>query len=82
MGARNADSVVGANTAEIDDEVAFVPGAKGQVFQLNDVGECTATVTSNSTPVPEPGTWALLAVGFAALGFMRRKALRVVSPTA
>jgi len=56
---------------------ALVLGAPGQIFNLNDVGEFTATVTSNTAPAPEPGTWALMAIGLAALGFMRRKALRL-----
>jgi hypothetical protein len=52
----------------------FVLGAPGEIFQLNDVGEFTATVTASTAPVPvpEPGTWALMAVGLVALGFKRR----------
>jgi hypothetical protein len=60
----------------------LVLGAPGQIFQLNDVGEFTATTSSVTASAPEPGTWALMAVGLAALGFMRRKALWGASPTA
>ncbi len=58
----------------------LVLGAAGQLFGTADTGEFTASVTSNTTPVPEPGTWGLMVVGLAALGFMRRKAFWVVAP--
>jgi hypothetical protein len=57
-------------------------GAVGSQFDPADIGEFAAATGPVTTPVPEPGTWALMAVGLVALGFMRRKALRVASPTA
>ena len=57
-------------------------GAAGNQFDPADIGEFAAATGPVTRSVPEPGTWALIAVGFVALGFMRRKALRVVSPTA
>jgi PEP-CTERM motif len=59
-------------------------GAAGNPFNQTDFGEFAAnpfTVTPPPAPVPEPGTWALMAVGFVALGFVRFRALQVVSPT-
>jgi PEP-CTERM motif len=59
-------------------------GAAGNQFDPADIGEFAANpfTVPPSAPVPEPGTWALMAIGLAALGFMRSKALRVASPTA
>jgi hypothetical protein len=52
-------------------------GAAGNQFDPADIGEFAANPFSVTppTPAPEPGTWALVAIGLAALGFMRRKAL-------
>jgi PEP-CTERM motif len=58
-------------------------GAAGNQFDPADFGEFVANpFTPPPASVPEPGTWALMAIGLAALGFMRSKPLRVVSPTA
>jgi PEP-CTERM motif len=56
-------------------------GGSDDPFATVDTGLFTANLTSTSSPVPEPGTRGLMVVGLAALGFMRRKAFRVVSPS-
>jgi PEP-CTERM motif len=58
-------------------------GTGGTQFDPPDLGQFAAnpfTVTPPAT-VPEPGNWALMAIGLTALGFMRRKALGVASAT-
>jgi hypothetical protein len=58
----------------------LVFGAAGDQFATVDIGLFTANIMS--APIPEPGTWGLMAVGLAALGFKRRKPLRAVTRTA
>jgi hypothetical protein len=62
--------------------VDLISGAAGNQFDPANIGGFVATTSSVTPSVPEPGTWALMAVGLVALGFMRRKSLRVVSPIA
>jgi hypothetical protein len=59
-------------------------GAEGNQFDPADFGEFAANPFSVTppAPAPEPGTWALMAIGLVALGFKRRKALRRALATA
>src|ERR1700722_3287636 len=54
-------------------------GAAGNQFDPADIGEFAANpfTVPPPAPAPEPGTWALMEIGLIALGFKRRKALRV-----
>jgi PEP-CTERM motif-containing protein len=75
-GACNAPTALATTAGDL------VLGAAGDQFGVVDIGEFTTNVTSSTTPVPEPATWALMATGLAALGFKRRKALRLFSAIA
>ena len=53
--------------------IQFGPGSPGGSYSLR--------VTYNFTGVPEPATWAMMLMGFAAIGFaMRRRAQASASP--
>jgi PEP-CTERM motif len=52
------------------DPTATLTNAAGQVFSLNIVGPA---------PVPEPSTWAMMALGFAGLGYMGYRRSRMVT---
>ena len=45
------------------------PGSRGYISKTLGAGQFTLAVT----PIPEPGTWAMLAAGLGVLGFISRR---------
>jgi hypothetical protein len=52
----------------------------GGAFVLNSVGE-SATFTSETSAIPEPSTWAMMLIGFAALGYAGYRRARAAHAT-
>ena len=53
-------------TSDINAGLSFA--TTGGAFVLTSVGD--ATFTATTTTIPEPSTWAMMALGFAGLGFL------------
>jgi PEP-CTERM motif len=53
-------------TSDINAGLSFA--TTGGAFVLTSAGDTTFTATT--TTIPEPSTWAMMALGFAGLGFL------------
>lgn len=77
------DVIIGANTLVAgtgyyfnlvyDDRIVDTSDPNITKTQFYDIGTAGDFTTGGVAPVPEPGTWAMLIVGFAGIGFMVRR---------